>query len=325
MPAVAAKPQVSISRLGGVQRGRLKATLRYVFYGDNGVGKSTLAAHAPKPIWFDIEDGSGRLDVDRYPFRDGPGGHVPTKYSEVLAALDDLTTHPHDYQTLVVDTTDRLEALMWAHMCERDRKDSIEGYGYGKGYVAALDEWRKFCLTLDRLRSQRSMSIVLIAHSQIRTFKAPVGDDFDRYQLRIHDKAAGFIKEWADVVGFVAFEEGASKMGNSDRAKGYSTGKRLIFLERTAAYDAKTRIVLPTQIEMDANDPWAPLATAVDDGVNLSAKELRTLISSEVTRIAADADLSGKVAEAVKQAKEDVEALSRILNRLKVRPTKAAE
>jgi len=310
------------SRLQKTLSGRLALVMRYVFYGDNGIGKSTLASHSPKPIWFDIEDGSGRLDVDRYSFHDGVNGHVPSSYADVLSAIDDLIQSDHGYQTLVIDTLDRLEALLWQDICRRNKKESIEDFGYGRGYTAALDEWRRLCLSLDRLRTAKRMSVVILAHSHIRTFKSPTTDDYDRYQLRVNDKAAGFLKEWADVVGFCAFEEGGAKLDkDDDRAKGYSTGKRFVHFERTAAYDAKTRIVLPSKIELDPRNPWEPLAKAVDDGVNLSADELRALMDAELARIA-DPELTAKVLASAKKIGDDVEALSRFVNSLKKQPTK---
>lgn len=222
-PTVAPPPQPT-SRLAAVKRGRLSSPLRFCFYGPEGIGKSTLAAHAPDPIWFDLEEGSGRLDVARYQFRDGDGGHVPHAYEEIIAAIDDLARNPHNFQTLVFDTLDRLEALMWQWMFVRDSKpgkpiSSIEDYGYGKGFLRAIDEWRALCVRLDRLRAARKMSIIFLGHAQVRLYKSPDSEDYDRYNLRINDKAAGFIKEWTDVTGFCMFEEFGSKLGD-DRAKG---------------------------------------------------------------------------------------------------------
>ena len=309
-------PAKPTSRLAAVQRGRIAAAYRYVFYGTEGVGKSTLAAHAPEPIWFDVEDGSGRLDVARYPFRDGDGGHVPTSYADVLAGLDDLATNDHPYKTLVIDTADRLEALIHRHVCERDRKSGIEEYGYGKGYQVALDEVRGLCARLDRLRIARGMNVILLAHATIRTFKNPEGEDFDRYHLRIHEKAAGFIKEWADVAGFIRFEEGAHLAKGGARAKGYSTGRRMLHLARTAAYDAKTRLSLPEEIELDTVNPWAPLAAAVTQQGDPAA--LMALIEAELAK-AADEALVAKVRSAVETAAKagDAAALSRYLERIR--------
>src|SRR5215213_2130623 len=108
------------SRLGAVKVERLRSPVRVFLYGESGVGKSTLAAGAPSPIWLDTEDGSARLRVARYPFREGKGGHVPRSYVDVLAALDDLAISAHTFETLVIDTVDRLEKMIWAHLLERD-------------------------------------------------------------------------------------------------------------------------------------------------------------------------------------------------------------
>jgi hypothetical protein len=319
------------SRLAHVTKSRLRVPLRYVIYGQESVGKSSLAAHAPAPIWLDIEDGSGRLDVARYPFRDGPGGHVPQSFAEVLSAVDDLTTGEHSYQTLVVDTVDRLESLIWRHMIERDQPTSkvkltsVESYGYGKGFQMAVDEWRGLLVRLDRLRIARNMAIVLIGHAQIRTFKSPDSDDYDRYSLRLNDKAAGLLREWTDVLGFAAFEDGARARGD-ERAKGWSTGRRLLKLQRTAAYDAKSRVPLPPEVELDPENPWAPFAKAVDEGLDLDPQQLIKGIDAEVARIG-DQALAARVKGLVEAAvgAKDAGALARYLSNLQKRPTHSKE
>src|SRR5580658_5343805 len=68
-PIQPAAPQKPRSRLGQVQRGILRVPMRHMFYGPRGVGKSSLGADAPNPLFADIEGGSPRLNVARYPFR----------------------------------------------------------------------------------------------------------------------------------------------------------------------------------------------------------------------------------------------------------------
>ena len=326
------KPAGPASRLKAATKGRLRMPLRYFFYGGEGAGKSTLAAGAPNPIWFDIEDGSLRLDVARYSFSDGPRGHVPATFAEVMTAIDDLAANPHDFKTLVIDTVDRLEGMIWTHLLEREsqpsarNKDgaltSIESLGYGKGYVMAVDEWRALCVKLDRLRAVRGMGIVLIAHSTVKAYKNPTGPDFDRYQPALHDKAATFLKGWSDLTGFVRHEDDAAKnpTEKTSRPKGFTTGRHMLMLAHSAAYDAKSRVDLPAEIEIDIANPWAPLADAVEAGYEDEIKRLMEMIGAELARIG-DAELTAKVVPLAEAAvkKPDAATLSRFVAELKKR------
>jgi len=182
-----------------------------------------------------------------------------------------------------------------------------------------VDEWRHLCHRLDRLRTQRGMSIVLLGHSVIRVYKNPAGEDFDRFQLRVHEKAAGFLKEWSDVVGYCAHDEWGKKGDDDLRGKGYNTERRLIHLERRAAWDAKTRIPLPREIEMKSEDPWRPFAEAVDEGREMDADKLIAAIEAELSRIG-NPETTEKAHAFIEKNKASTANLSRLLNEMKTRP-----
>lgn len=328
-------PKPPASRLAKAQKGRLRLPPRYVIYGPEGVGKTTLAADAPDPIMLDIEDGSSRVNVARYSFRDRADGHVPHSYQEVASAVEDLTATDHAFKTIVIDSVDRLEGMIHRYMLERDsgkvtaanpkghKLFSIIDYGYGKGFDAAVDEWRGFLVRLDRLRYRRQMEVILIGHAHIKTFKNPEGEDYERHQLRANEKIAGLLKEWAETTGFFRFEDVSGKLmgSDSDRAKGTSTGRRILHVRREAAYDAKTRLNLPSEIEIVAENPWAPIAKAVEDGYE-EIQQLEILIGAELARIG-DPALTEKVTAATKAAvaKNDGAALQRYLAGAKARPS----
>lgn len=323
-----------ISRLGSVKRGVIQAPDRICFYGDNGVGKTTLAAGAPDPIFIDVENGSGHLDVPRYQFRDDADGHVPRTYAEFEAGIVDLATTKHDYKTVVIDTMDKLEGLLWQHMVERDSGSSrlkgrqilgLEDYGFGKGHEYAVDEWRKLLLKFDALRA-RGLMVIVLAHAQVKAFKNPEGEDYDRWSLRMHAKAGGLIKEWVDVNGFVRFEEVSSKLDPKDkteRARGASTGRRLLCTERQAAYDAKSRWAIPAEIELPSENPWAVFGQALADAKGLKATDLQRLIEIELSELG-NAETTEKVNALMAQHKDEVPVLHRILNRLKAKKTETA-
>lgn len=255
-PATPAQPparQPSRMSLSNLVKGRQERPLRVVLYGVEGIGKSTFAADMPAPVFIGAEDGTSQLDVTRFP--------TPRTWGDVLEALRVLGTEEHDFQTVVLDTLDWMEPLIWADVCANAKVQSIEdvGGGYGKGYTAALDTWRTFLAYLDRLRDKRGMHVILLAHSHIKNFKNPEGADFDRYELKLNLKASGLVKEWADVVLFANHETFAQEDKRAKRARGVSTGARLIYTTRTAAFDAKNRHNLPEELPLS----WLEFEAAV--------------------------------------------------------------
>lgn len=316
-----------VSRLQSVKRGQLRSALRYLFYGPEGVGKSSLIADIDGLLLADIEGGSDNIDVPRYMFRDEEGGHVPRSFAEVLAMVEDLDANPgHGFSALGFDTADALESLVHRHVCEQHGKASIEEFGFGKGYQVALDEMRQFLALLDRLRA-KGMQIVMVGHSIVKTFKNPEGEDFDRYQLRVHDKTGGLIKEWCDVVGFINFDGGAAKlkgdMSQAKRARGWSTGKRIVHLAREAAWDAKSRLSMPAEIELDVAHPWAPFAAAQSGARDTTGEGLHAEIVAELERIGAESftTAAGRATSRTEVlamvAKSDASTITRVLAGLK--------
>jgi hypothetical protein len=313
------------SRLGAVKRGLLREAKRFFFYGPEGVGKSSLAAGAPSPIFIDTDRGSGHIDVPRYPFRDGEDGHIAEKLDELYAAIDDLLAAPHDYKSLVIDTADSLEALVWNHVCAHagvkksgDKIENIEDFGFGKGYGVAAAEWRTLLHRLDALRLRREMHIIFVGHSLVKSFKNPIGDDFDRYRPKMDDRALGLLREWCEVVGFVTFDDVAKKAPGASRARGISTGARVIHLEHSAAWDAKSRLPLPAMIDLLVEQPWAPFAAALEALYNATPEGMRKSIELELERLGDDfvrgdgnASSAASVRAAVAAAGDDVSQLAR--------------
>lgn len=277
-------------------------------YGSEGVGKSTFASDAPNPIFLGAEDGTSELDVTRLP--------QPTSWEEVLEGITgEVMTERHDYKTLVLDTLDWMEPICWERVCrgkkskDGKRIETIEDFGFGKGYIAALDQWRVMLAALERLHRTRNLHIILLAHSQIKTFKNPAGDDYDRYCLKLHEKAAGLIREWCDAVLFAQHETYTHE--KNGRAKGIQSGARVIQTQRTAAWDAKNRYDLPEKLPLH----WGDFFDAVQAHRPADPATLRARIEELLAQTSDDA-LIGRVQAAVKMVGEDAAELARIRSRL---------
>lgn len=289
--------------LSNVQKGVVTAPLRVVLYGPEGAGKSTFAAGAPKPIFLCSEDGTNELDVARL---------RPQTWEEIFEALAMLTNEAHDYQTLVLDTLDWAEQQCWNHVCKRDRKDSIEAYGYGRGYVVAHEEFRRLVVALDRLRDVKGMQIICLAHSWIKSFKNPTGEDYDRYEMKLQRLVAPVFKEWPDLLLFANYETETRENGKK-RHVGVSTGARYLFTQHSAAWDAKNRHNLPVALPLSYED----LAEAIIEGQPATSGAIRTQIEALIPQV--DAELAELVRTTVIKAGEDGAMLAKILTRLEAR------
>ena len=272
-----------MSALNNIRKGRISAPLKALVYGVEGIGKSTLGAGFPAPLFLCAESGTERLDVARLP--------EPRTWAAVLADLDEVATGKHEFKTLVVDTLDWLEPLVWDHACAKNKWASIEAPGYGKGYVEALGEWRQLLKRLEAIRA-RGIHVVILAHATVRRVSPPDLEPFDRYALKVNEKAAALVREWVDAVLFAQYEVATSK-GKQDRvARAYSTGERVLRTVYSASWDAKNRWGLPETVTMDAGellrlasmgDPMpviAPTAPSEADDPQGYPDELDTLLEA---------------------------------------------
>ena len=286
--------------LSSVTTGKLDLPDRFLIVGQEGVGKTTLGADAPRPIFLCAEDGTAHVDVARFP--------EPRELADVHEAIQTLTDESHDFETFVVDTVDWIEPIVWAGVCAAAKKPDIESFGYGKGYVAALDEWRKILAALDRLRAKKRMRVMLLAHAHIKAFRNPEGEDFDRFTGKLHDKAFGLIKEWCDHVLFARFQ--VYTVEKDGRTKGISDGARVLCTTRTAAYDAKNRADLPAELPLS----WTDLDAALKRRAPASAEKLLTECEALLARID---DADGSKAKFLNTVRGDAAKLAHLANRLR--------
>jgi len=254
------------SRLARIVRGKSFAPPRALLYGTEGVGKSTLCSKTPKPIFISTEDGLGEIDCERFP--------QAQSYEDVIDALDTVVRGSHSYQTLVIDSVDWLESLVWAHVCRRNNATNIEkvGGGYAKGYGFALEEWREILGYLNRCRD-RGMAIFLIAHAKIERFEDPENPAYDRYSPRLHKHATALLTEWVDMVLFATVKLSIQKEGDGFEKRaiaapvGPSGGERVMRCIGSPACVAKNRYDLPAELPLSWNDLLAHMMKGRQHGI----------------------------------------------------------
>ena len=249
----------SISRSTGIKAPRV------LVYGSAGLGKTTFASDSPSPIFLCTEDGLGKIEVDAFP--------LLRSYQEVLDAIGALYTSDHQYQTLVIDSLDHLEPLVWKHLCatyvgpKGERFDTIEGFGYGRGYIEALDLWREILDGLDALRNEKGMAIILIAHAEVKRFESPTTASYDRFQIKLHKRASDLVQESVDCILFADYKtviEKEEKGFGGTKTRGITTGERYLFTQATPGYIAKNRYSLPAELPLS----WQAFSDALSSKAN---------------------------------------------------------
>jgi hypothetical protein len=217
-----------------------------MLYGVHGVGKSTFGAMAETPVFITTEEGTNDIDCDRFP--------LATTFGDVLTSISALYSEEHGYQTVVIDSLDWLERLIWAEVCAKRGVETIEDIGYAKGYVFALTHWREIFAGLDALRTDRGMQVILIAHAAIEKFANPETDTYDRYVPRLQKLASALVQEWCDEVLFATYRvhtKTQSEGFDRKRTQGIGTGERILRTTERPAHVAKNRLNLPDELPLD--------------------------------------------------------------------------
>lgn len=256
-----------------MSRGRIWNPLRIVLHGPDKVGKTSFACGAGPPhynkgsedtVVLPTESGSEYIDVARYPLAE--------TFEEALGVIDELTNIKHPYKKLVIDSLDWLEGLARDFVCRKHGKRNVEDFGFGKGQSLVFDEMRGLVMRLEKLRRAREMHIIGTAHTAIRNFKNPEGDNFDRYEIKLqasnNANVAGLWKEWPEYVLFCNFET-LTERTKEGQVKGVTSGERKIYTQRTAAFDAGSRLAIPAELPLD----WGMFARAVKDAFDAGKGE----------------------------------------------------
>jgi len=231
-----------------IERGVRRTPVRCVVYGTEGIGKSTLAAAFPSPVILDTEEGTHHLDVARVAIG---------SWDELRAAVAEIGTSRGEFRTVVIDSADWAERLLVEALLKEHRKKSIEDFGFGKGFTHLAEGFGRLLTACDGLVGQ-GFNVVFVAHSKVqRTSPPDLQEGYDRYELKLTKQTAPLLKEWCDLLVFCNYETRTVE-GSDGRAKAIGGKKRMMHVERAAAWDAKNRYGLAPVLDMDI-DALAPI------------------------------------------------------------------
>ena len=186
--------------------------IRMLIAGYPGIGKSTLALSAPKPLHIDVDFGIDRIEPRyRAPYIQ------PKDYEEILSDLTPENVAP--FETLVFDTGGKLISLMslWAikkdpKYGQRDGSLSLKGYGaVGKEFVRLMD----YCFY------ELKKNIVIVFHATEEK-----DGDATRLRIKVEGQTKNNVWEPMDLGGFVEIYGNDRTIGFSNCERYFAKGTR---------------------------------------------------------------------------------------------------
>lgn len=246
-----------------------------VLYGPPGVGKTSFGASSPEPLIVDGERGTLRTDSNAI--------ELPGTLNDLYEMLSEFGsgsgTFP--YKTLVIDPLSEVERLVWNHVVASARKtdskvETIEdvGGGFGKGYYAADEHWRKILHLLEAIRAN-GVNLLIIDHERIAKFKNPAGDDWLYFRPAVHDRAAALFAKKCEALLY-AHKTISALSAKGKKTVGISDEVHILSTQGCASFEAKNRFGLPPEFPLSWDEFWTHY-TSPDTPAKMKQKILSTL------------------------------------------------
>lgn len=290
-----------------VTSGKIKKKFLILLYGPEKVGKTTFGSELPKPIFICGENGSDQLDVRRA---------RPSNWLELKDLLKELRDGDDESETVVLDTIDWLEQLQLSYLRTTEHVQNIKliDGGYGAYKSRLKQEWHQLFTIIDEIREKRN--ILFLAHAHSKKFSDPIlSCEYDRYELKMEfPEVSSVFKEYVDAILFANFETTVKKEKSTKKIRAYGDNARVLYAERTHAFDAGNRHGMPEEMEFSAKEVLKYLNQDDDD----VCKRLLEIIE-ELKKEFKNEKFIETVSAYVEKVKDKPGKLRSIINKLKIK------
>lgn len=237
-----------------------------------GVGKSSLGAYTPSPIFLMSKGETGLLKlIENSQVPETPNVELPD-WESTLSFLEQIRTGEHGFKTVVLDVIDGFVKMAQDHACDTkfkgERFGSWNNFKSGDTYVGE-SLVPDLINALEKIRKERNMRIVCLAHSAKSKFDDPKLVAYDTWIPDMYKTSLAVLHGWADIILF-----GHSKVyvdvANDKAVKGkaFNMNERVLDATPDPTALAKNRHGITTQISMGANgyEAWANIQEAIRVG-----------------------------------------------------------
>lgn len=232
------------------------------FFGEGGMGKTSLSAMFPKPVFIRAEDGTASIadhpDALLFPVAQSTG--------DIFDAIEALASQDHDRKTVVIDSVTQFEKLAIREIIDDEPNAKAKNMaaahgGYGKAYGMLDKKHQELREAAGWLATDKGMNVIFIAHAAVEDLELPDVDKYSRYTIQLHknrqyDCGQAYVNN-VDLVGFIrlrTFIRGAE----GSKKRGISDGSREIICFPVASNVSKSRfgITEPIEFNLSQGNPF---------------------------------------------------------------------
>ena len=213
-------------------------------------GKTTTAAKFPKALLLAFETGYLAIPgIMAQPINKW------AEFKQVLKQLKDEKAH-EQFSNIIIDTSDIAYDLCEKYVCNQNGVSAINEIPYGQGWSKASKEFD------EALRSipQMGYGLVLISHSQDKTFKDETGEEYNQIVPTLANRPRLIVDRMSDIIGYahpVQEEDGSTHT--------------VLYMRGTPRFVAGSRFkYTPDMIDFT----YENLVNAIGDAIDKQAAEL---------------------------------------------------
>ena len=229
-----------------------------MFYGQAGVGKTTLASKFKDALICGFEQGTNALNnVYVQPVK------TWQDWRDVVRQLSKEEELKEKFATIVIDTADEAWDLCAKHVCAGQGIASLDELSWGKGYDLAKKEFRSTFRDL----TYAGYGLIFISHSTEKPIEEN-GEKITKIVPALQNTPFNIINKMVDIVGYIR------EVSNKDKENPQT--KRFIFLrdETGRLFFSKSRYKYITpRIELNYDDLVNAIYDAIDEEVKHSGGE----------------------------------------------------
>lgn len=221
-----------------------------LLYGEAKVGKTTTACKFEKHLLLATEKGYSAIP--------GAMAQPIDSWADLKRAIKQLKDEKvkERFKYIILDTADIAYDLCEKYLCSNYGVNSIGEIPYGAGYGLVAKEFDE---TIRRI-VQLDYGLIMISHSQEKTFTNEKGQEYQKIVPTLGNKARNVVCRLCDIIGYIQSE---------DKPEGGV--KSFLYMRGTPRFMAGSRFkYIPPKIELSYDN----LVKAVNEAIDKESSEV---------------------------------------------------